>query len=89
MKTITIAALAEQVSARANISKKEARLVVQALIDVTRDALLEGDDVTVDLEEVGIFTAKVLSRPACKPSTNERWIATRRAIKFKPGQALA
>lgn len=77
------------VAGKANISKVDAKKVVNAFIQTVEGALLEGEKVT--LLGFGSFTvADKAARIGINPKTKESIkIPARKVIKFKPGAVLA
>ena len=77
------------VAANANISKVDAKRVINAFIQTVEEALLEGDKVAL----LGFGSFVVLEKGARKginPKTKEPInIPARKVIKFKPGTILA
>ena len=77
-----------RVAGRASLTKAQAKSAVNAVFDVIRDALANGD--TVSVTGFGRFSTK--SRPARtgrNPQTGESVaIAASRAPSFKAGKAL-
>lgn len=79
----------EAVSRKADMPKTEAKKAVSAFIDVVKEAMEEGDKVTL----IGFGTFSVNERPermGTNPQTGGKMkIAARRVVKFKPGAGLA
>ena len=77
------------IAQKANISKVEARKVVDASIQTVGDALMQG--VKVSMLGFGSFAVvDKAARMGINPKTKEAiTIPARRVIKFKPGTALS
>ena len=80
--------LADEVSGRASLTKAQARGAVDAVFEVIRDALTNGD--TVSVTGFGRFSTKSRSaRTGRNPRTGESVaIAASKAPSFKAGKAL-
>ena len=74
--------IAAQVAGRASLTKAQAKSAVDAVFEVIRDALANGD--TVSVTGFGRFSAK--SRPARTGKTVA--IAASKAPSFKAGRSL-
>ncbi len=83
------AELVAAVAAKAEVSKAEAQKVLDAVLDVTVDALKKGESVQL----VGYATLSVVERAARKginPATKQVIdIPAKKAVKFKAGAKLA
>ena len=81
--------LVEKIAAGAGISKADAKKALDATVVAIKDALVEGDKVSL----VGFGTFSVSERPAregINPATKEKInIAAKKVAKFKPGAELA
>ena len=80
--------LVAAVAAKAELSKKDAEAAVNAVFDSVKDALAEGDKVS--LIGFGTFSVKTrAARTGLNPRTKETIeIAASKAPKFKAGKAL-
>ena len=80
--------LAAQVSGRASLTKAQARSAVDAVFEVIRDALTNGD--TVSVTGFGRFSTKSrAARTGRNPRTGESVaIAASKTPSFKAGKAL-
>ncbi len=83
------AELVAAVAAKAEVSKAEAQKVLDAVLDVTVDALKNGESVQL----VGYATLSVVEKAARKginPATKQVIdIPAKKAVKFKAGAKLA
>ncbi len=83
------AELVAAVAAKAEVSKAEAQKVLDAVLDVTADALKNGESVQL----VGYATLSVVEKAARKginPATKQVIeIPAKKAVKFKAGAKLA
>lgn len=83
------AELVAAVAAKAEVSKAEAQKVLDAVLDVTIDALKKGESVQL----VGYATLSVVEKAARKginPATKQVIdIPAKKAVKFKAGAKLA
>ncbi len=83
------AELVAAVAAKAEVSKAEAQKVLDAVLDVTADALKKGESVQL----VGYATLSVVEKAARKginPATKQVIeIPAKKAVKFKAGAKLA
>lgn len=83
------AELVATVAAKAEVSKAEAQKVLDAVLDVTVDALKKGESVQL----VGYATLSVVEKAARKginPATKQVIdIPAKKAVKFKAGAKLA
>ena len=83
------AELGAAVAAKAEVSKAEAQKVLDAVLDVTADALKKGESVQL----VGYATLSVVEKAARKginPATKQVIeIPAKKAVKFKAGAKLA
>lgn len=83
------AELVAAIAAKAEVSKAEAQKVLDAALDVTADALKNGESVQL----VGYATLSVVEKAARKginPATKEVIdIAAKKVVKFKAGAKLA
>ena len=83
------AELVAAVAAKAEVSKVEAQKVLDAVLDVTVDALKNGESVQL----VGYATLSVVEKAARKginPATKQVIdIPAKKAVKFKAGAKLA
>lgn len=83
------AELVAAVAAKAEVSKAEAQKVLDAVLDVTVDALKKGESVQL----VGYATLSVVEKAARKginPATKQViGIPAKKAVKFKAGAKLA
>ncbi len=83
------AELVAAVAAKAEVSKAEAQKVLDAVLDVTVDALKKGESVQL----VGYATLSVVEKAARKginPATKQVIdIPAKKAVKFKAGAKLA
>ena len=83
------AELVTAVAAKAEVSKAEAQKVLDAVLDVTVDALKNGESVQL----VGYATLSVVEKAARKginPATKQVIdIPAKKAVKFKAGAKLA
>jgi DNA-binding protein HU-beta len=81
--------LIEKIAAGAGISKVDAKKALDAAVAAMKDALIEGDKVSL----VGFGTFSINERPAregINPATKEKiQIAAKKIIKFKAGTELA
>lgn len=81
--------LVAAVAAKAEVSKAEAQKVLDAVLDVTVDALKKGESVQL----VGYATLSVVEKAARKginPATKQVIdIPAKKAVKFKAGAKLA
>ena len=88
MKFLTKKELADEVSAKVKISKKDAALAVDAMLDGITNTLKKGDKVSL----VGFGTFEVRKRKArtgINPQTKATIkIAASKAPAFRPGKAL-
>ena len=80
--------LVAAVAAKAELSKKDAEAAVNAVFDSVKDALAEGDKVSL----IGFGTFSVVERKArtgINPQTKEKIkIKASKVVKFKPGAAF-
>ncbi len=80
--------LIDIVAADANITKKDAKAAIDALLTAVEDALVKGDDVSF----AGFGTFKVKTRAArngVNPQTKEPVVIPEAKVPtFKPGKAL-
>ncbi len=85
---MTKAELIEQVASRSGQSKKDAAQAVEAMLEVIRDTLREGGDVS--FTGFGKFHVQERkARTGVNPRSGERVeIAAGRVPKFTPGSAL-
>ena len=83
------AELVAAIAAKAEVSKAEAQKVLDAVLDVTVDALKKGESVQL----VGYATLSVVEKAARKginPATKQVIdIPAKKAVKFKAGAKLA
>lgn len=83
------AELVATIAAKAEVSKAEAQKVLDAALDVTADALKNGESVQL----VGYATLSVVEKAARKginPATKQVIdIPAKKAVKFKAGAKLA
>lgn len=83
------AELVAAVAAKAEVSKAEAQKVLDAVLDVTVDALKKGESVQL----VGYATLSIVEKAARKginPATKQVIdIPAKKAVKFKAGAKLA
>ncbi len=83
------AELVAAIAAKAEVSKAEAQKVLDAALDVTADALKNGESVQL----VGYATLSVVEKAARKginPATKQVIdIPAKKAVKFKAGAKLA
>lgn len=86
--TLTKADLAENLSDKLNLNKKEAKELVELFFEEIKLALESGED--VKLSGFGNFILRDKSeRPGRNPKTGEEVeISARRVVTFKPGQKL-
>lgn len=88
MATISKADLVKSVAATADVSNKDAKLVIDAFLEHTASHLAQGDK--VQLTGFGTFEVRERSaRTGVKPGTNEKiQIAASKYPAFKAGQGL-
>ncbi|MEL6341575.1 MAG: integration host factor subunit alpha [Myxococcota bacterium] len=86
--TLTKASLADHINHQIGISKKDAGELVDDVLDLMRQALLEGEKVKIPA--FGSFVVRDKSaRRGRNPHTGEKLIiARRRVLTFKPSQRL-
>lgn len=87
-ETLTKAKLAEHIHGRIGFTKKEAAELVDAVLDLVKDALDEGDKVKIS--GFGNFAVRdKAARRGRNPQTHESLIITRRRVlTFKPSAVL-
>ena len=88
MGSLTKADMAERLSSDHNISKREAKDLVEAFFDEIADRLVNNEQ--VKLSGFGNFDLRdKRSRPGRNPKTGEEVaISARRVVTFRPGQKL-
>lgn len=86
--TLTKVEIAENLIEKYNLSKKEAKQLVETFFEEIRVALESGND--VKLSGFGNFELRdKASRPGRNPKTGESVpVSARRVVVFKPGQKL-
>ena len=81
--------LIEKIAVGAELSKADAKKALEATIEATKNALVEGDKIQL----IGFGTFSVSERPAregINPATKEKiTIAAKKVAKFKAGAELA
>ena len=85
---LTKAKLAEQINARIGLTKRESADLVDAALDLIKEALLEGEKVKIS--NFGNFSVRDKSaRRGRNPQTGEAIIISRRRVlTFKPSARL-
>ena len=88
MGSLTKADMAERLSSDHNLSKREAKDLVEAFFDEIADRLVNNEQ--VKLSGFGNFDLRdKRSRPGRNPKTGEEVpISARRVVTFRPGQKL-
>ncbi|MBR3357083.1 MAG: HU family DNA-binding protein [Solobacterium sp.] len=88
MKVSNVESMAEILSERHNLTKKESNEIIVLIFDLISQSLSEGD--TVDIKKFGKFSVK--ERPArlgINPKTLEKiQIPDRKVLVFKPSSTL-
>ncbi|MBE2894173.1 integration host factor subunit alpha [Spirabiliibacterium falconis] len=86
--TLTKVEIAEHLIEKLNLSKREAKELVESFFEQIRSALEQGED--VKLSGFGNFQLRdKKSRPGRNPKTGESVaVSARRVVVFKPGQKL-
>ncbi len=85
---MTKAELVDSVSGRSDLSKKEAEVIVQTVLDSIVDSLKSGEK--VELRGFGSFRLRDrASRQGRNPKTGERvFVPAKKVPYFKPGKEL-
>ena len=88
MGALTKADIAEQITAKLGLNKRESKELVETFFDQISKALIAGEEVKVS--GFGNFTLRNKSkRPGRNPKTGEEIpIAARRVVTFRGGQKL-
>lgn len=80
--------LIDEIAQRAELTKVDARKALEALLEITKDTLGKGEDLTI----VGFGSFKVAERKArlgMNPKTKMKIeIPATRVVRFKPGSEL-
>lgn len=88
MEKINRRDLVEQVAEKAHLSKRDARVAIDTLIDSIQGALLEGKE--VNISNFGVLTPKTrVGRDGTDPKTHERIvIKDKKTVSFRLAQSL-
>ena len=88
MGSLTKADMAERLSSEQNLSKRDAKEMVEAFFDEVSSSLINNEQ--VKLSGFGNFDLRdKRSRPGRNPKTGEEVaISARRVVTFRPGQKL-